>query len=194
MGLLWTTASLAVPVTGLTAICLYNLVYTPLKRKTTIAVIPGAVCGVLPVLMGWAAAGGELGSPKLWLLMVVFSVWQLPHFWLIVLANQEDYRESNIPNMLRVLSVRQLQNLVFLWVTAFAVLTLLLPLYRVILSETAAWILLVNALILASFFGAILFSSQREDGGYHGLFRYLNLSVAVVMSVIIVDGMSRSWQ
>ena len=43
--------------------------------------------------------------------MVVFGVWQLPHFWLVVLAHQEDYRASNIPNMLRILSLRQLRQL-----------------------------------------------------------------------------------
>ena len=42
----------------------------------------------------------------------------------MVLASREDYRESGIPNMLRVLSVHQLHKLVFVWVTAFAVLTL----------------------------------------------------------------------
>ena len=174
------------------AVGCYNGIYTPLKRTTVLAIIPGAVCGSLPVLVGWMAAGGGLESPKLWILMVVFGVWQLPHFWLVVLANQEDYRSSGIPNMLRILSPAQLRQLIFVWVTAFVVLTLCLPLYRVTVSETAAWALFANALILASLFAL----SLRVGGGarrYRRLFRCLNLSLGAVMSVILVDGVVLSY-
>ena len=95
LGLFLASGSVALPLTGLIAVGFYNGIYTPLKRTTILAIIPGAVCGMLPVLMGWMAAGGGsgLGSPKLWILMVVFGVWQLPHFWLVVLAHREDYSE-----------------------------------------------------------------------------------------------------
>jgi len=190
VGLFFASGSLALPLMGLIAVGFYNGIYTPLKKKTTLAIIPGAVCGMLPVLMGWMAAGGELGSPKLWILMVVFGVWQLPHFWLVVLAHREDYRASNIPNMLRILSQRQLRQLVFVWVAAFLVLTLCLPLYGVILSETAAWILFANALILATVFGICL---QGDGDRYRVLFRHLSLSLAIVMSLILIDGIALSY-
>jgi protoheme IX farnesyltransferase len=189
LGLFVVSRSMLLPMAGLVGVCLYNLIYTPLKRRTVLAIVPGAVCGVLPILMGWMAAGGGLASPEVWILVVVFGVWQLPHFWLVVLASREDYRASGIPNMLRVLSVRQLSKLVFIWVTSFAVLTLLLPLYRVVLSQAAAWIFFANALVLSSVFAVLLFS-QRGGHRYRDLFRYLSLSVAVVMSVIIVDGIA----
>jgi protoheme IX farnesyltransferase len=189
LGLFAVSGSMSLPLAGLIGVCLYNLIYTPLKRRTTLAIVPGAVCGVLPILMGWMAAGGTLASPKVWILVVLLGVWQLPHFWLVVLASREDYRESGIPNMLRVLSVHQLNKLVFVWVTSFAVLTLLLPLYRIVLSEAAAWVFLANALVLTSVSAVLLFS-RRGGHGYRGLFRYLSLSVAVVMSVVILDGIA----
>ena len=192
LGLFFVGESLALPLTGLIAVFFYNAVYTPLKRRTVLAIIPGAVCGSLPVLVGWMAAGGGLESPKLWILMGVFGVWQLPHFWLVVLANQEDYRSSGIPNMLRILSPAQLRQLIFVWVTAFVVLTLCLPLYQVTVSETAAWALFANALILASLFA--LFLRLRADARrYSRFFRCLNLSLGVVMSVILVDGILLSY-
>jgi protoheme IX farnesyltransferase len=160
-------------------------VYTPLKRKSVLAIIPGAVCGALPVLMGWVAAGGGLTSPQLWILVVVLGVWQLPHFWLVVLENQCDYRGSGIPNMLRLLSAEQLRRLVFLWGTTFVVLTLLLPVYRVTQSAVAAWVLAANAFALASVFAFFLL--RVDGGGYRGLFRYLNLSLALVMGVVMLD-------
>ena len=191
VGLFLTGGSVALPLTGLIAVGFYNGIYTPLKRRTVLAIIPGAVCGMLPVLMGWMAAGGGsgLGSPKLWILMVVFGVWQLPHFWLVVLAHREDYRSSGIPSMLRILSVGQLRQLVFVWAVAFVVLTLCLPLYRVILSATAAWVLFANALILATVFGICL---QGGSDRYRALFRHLSLSLAIVMSVILIDGIALS--
>ena len=191
VGLFLASGSVALPLTGLIAVGFYNGIYTPLKRATVLAIIPGAVCGMLPVLMGWMAAGGGsgLGSPKLWILMVVFGVWQLPHFWLVVLAHREDYRSSGIPSMLRILSVGQFRQLVFVWAAAFVVLTLCLPLYRVILSEAAAWILLANALILATVFGICL---QGDGDRYRALFRHLSLSLAIVMSVILIDGIALS--
>jgi protoheme IX farnesyltransferase len=192
LGLFFASGSVALPITGLIAICFYNGIYTPLKKKTVLAIIPGAVSGSLPVLMGWMAAGGGIGSPKLWMLMVLFGFWQLPHFWLVVLANQEDYRSSGVPSMLRILSARQLRQLIFLWVLAFIVLTLCLPLYRVILSDAAAWALFANALLLASVFGALL-SLRGEQARYRDLFRFLNLSLAVVMTVILVDGIVLSY-
>ena len=191
VGLFLAGGSVALPLTGLIAVGFYNVIYTPLKRRTVLAIIPGAVCGMLPVLMGWMAAGGGsgLGSPKLWILMVVFGVWQLPHFWLVVLAHRDDYRSSGIPSMLRILSVGQLRQLVFVWAAAFVILTLCLPLYRVILSETAAWILLANALILAAVFGVFL---RGDRDRYRVLFRHLSLSLAIVMSVILIDGIALS--
>jgi protoheme IX farnesyltransferase len=189
LGLFVASGSVLLPAAGLIGVCFYNLIYTPMKKRTVLAIVPGAVCGALPILMGWMAAGGGLAAPEVWILVVIFGVWQLPHFWLVVLASREDYRESGIPNMLGVLSVRQLDKLVFVWVTSFAALTLLLPLYRVVLSEAAAWAFFANALVLTSVFGVLLFS-QRGGHRYRNLFRYLSLSVAVVMCVIIVDGIA----
>jgi protoheme IX farnesyltransferase len=188
-GLFLSSGSLALPLTGLIAVGCYNGIYTPAKRTTILAILPGAVCGMLPVLMGWMAAGGGLGSPKLWLLMIVFGVWQLPHFWLVLLAHREDYRNSGIPSMLGILSVGQLRQLVFVWAAAFVVLTLCLPLYRVILSEAAAWVLFANGLLLATFFGICLWGGRDR---YRALFRQLSLSLAIVMSVIVIDGIARS--
>jgi protoheme IX farnesyltransferase len=192
LGLYLVSGALALPAVGLGAVFLYNGVYTPLKKKTVLAIIPGAVCGSMPVLIGWMAAGGGLDSPRLWILMVVLAVWQLPHFWLVVLTHQEDYRKAGIPHFLRVLSVRQLRQLVFVWVTAFLVLTLCLPLYQVTLSETAAWVLFANALVLASLFTLVL-GLGGSAARYHRLFRCLNLSLGIVMGVILVDGIVRSY-
>ncbi|RMG10980.1 MAG: protoheme IX farnesyltransferase [Planctomycetota bacterium] len=73
---------------------LYVAAYTPLKRRTSLATLVGAVCGALPPLIGWAAAsGGELG-PGAWVLFAILFVWQIPHFLAIDWYYRDDYRSG----------------------------------------------------------------------------------------------------
>ena len=69
---------------------LYVYVYTPLKKKTALATIVGAVPGAAPPLLGWTAARGSLDGMALALFMIVF-LWQLPHFLAIAWVYNEDY-------------------------------------------------------------------------------------------------------
>src|SRR2546422_230818 len=66
---------------GLAALTLasYVLLYTPLKRKTTLNTLIGAVPGALPIVGGWTAAGGAIGPAVAALFWILF-LWQLPHF------------------------------------------------------------------------------------------------------------------
>ncbi|HXL05568.1 MAG TPA: protoheme IX farnesyltransferase, partial [Gemmatimonadales bacterium] len=66
---------------GLAALTLasYVLLYTPLKRTTTLNTLIGAVPGALPIVGGWTAAGGALGPAVAALFWILF-LWQLPHF------------------------------------------------------------------------------------------------------------------
>jgi len=68
----------------------YLLVYTPLKRRTTLNTHIGAIPGALPALIGWAAARGEL-DPAAWTLFAIVYLWQLPHFLAIAWLYRDDY-------------------------------------------------------------------------------------------------------
>lgn len=68
----------------------YLLVYTPLKRKTPLCTLLGAIPGAMPTLIGWAAASGAIGR-NAWLLFGVLFLWQFPHFLAIALMYREDY-------------------------------------------------------------------------------------------------------
>src|SRR5262249_24541460 len=84
------TSALAIPILtfavnpltgGLGAISLiiYVLAYTPLNRRSTSALLVGAVPGAMPPLMGWTAVTGQLDAAGIALFLILF-VWQLPHF------------------------------------------------------------------------------------------------------------------
>ena len=80
----------------------YALVYTPLKRRTSLATVIGAVPGALPPMIGWAAATGRL-SVEGWVLFAIVFVWQMPHVLAISWMYREDYERAGI----RVLPVEE---------------------------------------------------------------------------------------
>ncbi len=81
-------------LTLLTA-AVYVLVYTPLKRVTTLATFIGAFPGAMPPLLGWVAARGRIEWPAVALFALLF-VWQFPHFMAIAWLYREDYGRAGI--------------------------------------------------------------------------------------------------
>ena len=74
----------------------YVLVYTPLKTRTSLATLVGAVPGALPPVIGWAAATGDITLPAIVLFGIVFF-WQMPHFLAIAWMYKDDYARAGIP-------------------------------------------------------------------------------------------------
>jgi protoheme IX farnesyltransferase len=90
-----TTALLAVAT-----LVVYVFVYTPLKRRTSLATLVGAIPGALPIVGGWTAAGAPLDARPAVLFSIMF-LWQLPH----VLALSWIYRDDYARAGLRMMSV-----------------------------------------------------------------------------------------
>jgi protoheme IX farnesyltransferase len=74
----------------------YVLVYTPLKLRTSLSTIVGAVPGALPAVIGWAAATNTLSLPG-WVLFGIVFMWQMPHFLAIAWLFRDDYARAGIP-------------------------------------------------------------------------------------------------
>jgi protoheme IX farnesyltransferase len=74
----------------------YLLIYTPLKKRTSLATLIGAIPGALPPVIGWAAASGTISRPAFVLFGIVF-LWQMPHFLAIAWLYREDYTRAGIP-------------------------------------------------------------------------------------------------
>jgi protoheme IX farnesyltransferase len=75
------------------SILFYAFIYTPLKRKSPIAVFVGAIPGALPPLIGYVAAHGKIDHIALILFAIQF-VWQFPHFWAIAWVLDDDYKKA----------------------------------------------------------------------------------------------------
>jgi protoheme IX farnesyltransferase len=87
----WLSAGLA-----LATLLTYLVIYTPMKRRTPLSTIIGAVPGALPALIGWTASHGSIDRSGAALFAIVFC-WQLPHFMAIAWLYREDYAKAGFP-------------------------------------------------------------------------------------------------
>ena len=78
---------------GALSIFIYVCIYTPLKRKSPLAVFVGAFPGAIPFMLGWVAATNKFGIEPGVLFMIQF-LWQFPHFWAIGWVLDEDYKKA----------------------------------------------------------------------------------------------------
>lgn len=121
--LLWKSNLLTLGI-GLLTFFWYNAVYTPLKKVFSLAIIPGSLVGALPPIAGWVAAGGYVFDPKILLIGSFFFVWQIPHFWILLLIYGKDYEKGGFPTLSNVFSVRQLKQITFCWLVLTIVIAL----------------------------------------------------------------------
>jgi len=81
---------------GVAAFVGYVLIYTPLKRRSPMATLVGAVPGAIPPMMGVAAVSGQIDSAA-WVLFGLLFFWQLPHFLAIAWLCRADYAAAGMP-------------------------------------------------------------------------------------------------
>lgn len=93
----------------------YNGFYTPLKKKSALAVVPGALLGVVPPAIGWLAAGHSLMEVEFIALGLFYFIWQIPHFWLLVMVLYGEYKDAGYPTAMRLFGKNSLQRLTFVW-------------------------------------------------------------------------------
>jgi protoheme IX farnesyltransferase len=90
------TANLLSAAVAFATLLTYVVVYTPLKRRTSLATVIGAIPGALPPVIGWAAARGSL-SREAWTLFGIVFLWQLPHFLASAWMFRDDYGRAGFP-------------------------------------------------------------------------------------------------
>lgn len=171
---------------GVLALIWYNGIYTPLKRKTAFAVIPGSIIGAIPPLVGWVAAGGSLVDPKAMVLALFFFMWQVPHFWLLMLKYGDEYQKAGFPSITSTISKRQLKYSTFLWTVATAVAALMVATSGLIsLLIFKIMILLASIWLIAVFSKLILKKDQEFNPFYY--FMRINYFVLIMILLLSVE-------
>jgi protoheme IX farnesyltransferase len=171
-------------VLGLIVIIGYNLVYTPLKTRTTASTAIGAIPGALPPLMGWTAASGEI-TLVAWSLFVMQFLWQFPHFLAIAWMYRDQYARAGI-QMLPVAEpdgkITMRQIVLF---TAMCVPVSLAPFFF----ASAGFVFLAGGLLLGAGFlyASIRTAREKTDRAARRLLLVSVVYVPLLFLLMVID-------
>ena len=173
----WLVSGLA----GLTFV-VYVLLYTPLKKASSLCTLVGAVSGAVPPVIGWCAAGGGLGAAALALFGILFF-WQLPHFLAINWIYRDDYERAGFVMWSnRDGRGERTSRLALLFSGALMVMAVT----PAGLGISTAWYLWgALALGLGMVLFAIRFRMARSIGAARGLFVYSILYLPLLMGLML---------
>lgn len=178
----WATGTVLPVLTAVFAVFLYNGVYTPLKKKTVLAIIPGAVCGALPPYIGWLAGGGGAFNYTALLLLALFVLWQVPHFWLVLLNFQDEYVGSRLPHFLQLFREDSLRRFFITWLGALVLVMFMFLGLPFSLGQLWRVMIIANGCLLL---GVFIYSlALRKTTDYRTLFIVLNVALFVHMVVL----------
>jgi heme o synthase len=186
IAVLYFFAGIVPAILGIIAFVWYNFVYTLLKRVSSIAVIPGSLIGSIPPAIGWVAGGGSLNQPEIIFICIFFFIWQIPHFWLLLLVYDDEYKKAGFPVLTQVLSQPQLLRVTFSWIIGQVAVSLTFPLF-----SPDTHIIALIAITLAG--GRLIYLSSKILGDsldrklLRKTFMELNFFVLIFLTTLTID-------
>jgi protoheme IX farnesyltransferase len=184
--IVYSAGNLIAALIGLLTILWYNGIYTYLKRITAFAVVPGAVTGALPPLIGWLAAGGGIWDKPIIFLEFLLFTGQIPHFWLLILKYGEEYHNAGIPTLTDIFQRDQVNRLTFTWVLTSVIAAIFLCYFEIIRSWVLIVILLLASALLIWKFSALL-KVGADNKSYNKYSIFLDMYFLLVLLLLISD-------
>jgi protoheme IX farnesyltransferase len=164
----------------------YNFVYTPLKRVTAFAIIPGSLVGAIPPVVGWVAGGGYGFDQTILLVAAFFFLWQVPHFWLLLFNHSYEYEKAGLPTLTQIFTREQFPHITYILIIGTALTSLMFPLSGIIdLSYAALGITLFALLLVAK--SSKLMRANIEKYYYRTLFVDINVFVLLVIAIVSLE-------
>jgi protoheme IX farnesyltransferase len=167
----------------------YNVVYTPLKKVTAFAVIPGSMVGALPPMIGWAGAGGSLSSEVILIVASFFFIGQIPHFWLLLLMFGEQYQLAGLPSLNQIFNEDQIKRITYSWILT-TIASALLVIFFVLSNQIIMIVLLMYSLYLLGSVSIAMFI--KKELVVRPAFFKLNLLYLFMMFFLIADALLRN--
>jgi len=174
---------------GAFSIVFYNGIYYGLKRVTAFAVVPGALIGAVPPLMGWCAAGGAFFDPRIIAVAAFFFIWQIPHFWLLVQIYGKQYEGAGLPSPTSLITPTQLKRITVAW--SFLTIVCGLALARMQIN-TQPWgaLALLGSIALA--YAAVGYVRNEPTAkGARKFFMQLNAYALAMMLLLMAGALTR---
>lgn len=157
MVLYWGTTAKAM-LLGIINLAWYNIVYTPLKRKTAFALLAGAFNGAIPPIIGWTAAGGQITDWQVILIASFMYLWQIPHFWLLSIRYADDYKQNKIPLFNLMMRESLVNRIFFIWIFGTTLSTMVFPVAGMITSPYRIVALLFIDAGIIGYFASMVFN------------------------------------
>ncbi|MFA5404334.1 MAG: protoheme IX farnesyltransferase [Ignavibacteria bacterium] len=171
---------------GLLAFYWYNGVYTPLKKKTALAIIPGSLVGALPPLAGWAATGGNIFDLRILYIALYFFIWQIPHFWLLLLVYGEDFAKGRFPVLTNKISKKGIVSITFLMLLFTVTISIIIPVFNILYFNLTYVLLLILSVFM--FYVAYRFlSSDLSKREIMKTFIGINIYTMFFITLLIAD-------
>ncbi|MDR3652117.1 MAG: protoheme IX farnesyltransferase [Paludibacter sp.] len=170
---------------GLFNVIWYNLIYTNLKRITAFAVVPGSLVGAVPAFIGWTAAGGYLFESTIVFIAFFMFIWQIPHFWLLMLKYGKEYEAAGFPTINQSVSKVNLRIIIFSWVIATSFSSLIIPLFLVNLSWLFFSAVFVLNILFVGVFTKLAFGDIAEIN-FKKSFISINVYMLLFMVMLII--------
>jgi len=164
----------------------YVFIYTPMKQRSHIATLIGAVPGALPAMGGWTAAQGEI-SAEAWILFTILFFWQLPHFLAIAWLYKDDYTRGGFP----VLPAIDKQGVLTSWYVISNCMALIFVSLLPTMVGIAGKIYFIGAFFMGIYFlySGIQLMRQRSNNAAKKLLRTSIVYLPVVLALMLMDKM-----
>lgn len=164
----------------------YNAIYTPLKKVTAFAVVPGSLVGALPPYIGWFAGGGNWNDPQIFWVGLFFFIGQIPHFWLLLLLFGKEYELAGFPSLYKIFNDNQIKRLSYTWILATVATAIVVAIVILKGSTVLFFLLLYIFYVLFSLTGSIIL---KNDLKVRPAFFKLNILYLLMMIILILDSL-----
>jgi protoheme IX farnesyltransferase len=183
---IYVSGNLKAIIIGFITIFWYNGIYTYSKRLTAFAVVPGAVTGALPPLIGWVAAGGGVWDKPIIFLEFLLFTGQIPHFWLLILKYGEEYKEAGVPSLTGIFTRAQINRLTYTWVVFSTVAALFLCYFEIISNLPVTIVLIIASVVLVWLFSDLVRMNTIENN-YKKYSRLLDFYFLLILLLLLSD-------
>jgi len=183
--------ALTTPLAGLlaaVALVLYVLVYTPMKRRSSLSTLVGAIPGALPPLIGWTAATGRLDVGGLLLFSILF-LWQIPHSLAIGIYRGPEYAQAGLKVFPNEHGLPATRRQAFLYtIPLIAAPLALIPL------GLAGWCTLLVGGGLGLWFLGLAWQGLRQNGEGRWARRFFFASLIYLTGLFAALGLDGLWR
>ncbi|MCB4205468.1 protoheme IX farnesyltransferase [Deferribacterales bacterium Es71-Z0220] len=160
---------------------IYNCIYTPLKKKTSFALLIGSFSGAIPPIIGWLAGNSSL-SIEILLVATTFYMWQVPHFLFLTEKYKNEYKKAGFRILINETSAKKYNIILIVWLIS----------YFLVLTNTAFIILRQGILsdIVISLETVLILILIIQDKKSNQKFHIINISILILIIFYIIKILS----